>query len=246
MSSHKRQRGEESILHENAKSVAGNPLPAIPEEHKNAGTILLFYQYKEPIWTNKQHKQVLKDVIALGQKHNITGRGRVAPEGLNCTLSGRPQDIRNFCSGLRKYDALFQNTDFKLTDGIPISQLFKSLSIRKTKELVAYGLAGDEKAPSLTKFAGKHLEAIDYHKAMEDKNTVIVDGRNAYESNIGNFQPPSGGAELIDPQMRNSIEFPKWLNDERTQKKLNGKKVLMYCTGRFSLFGLFYNRRIWS
>merc|ERR1712226_1221531 len=40
-----------------------------------------------------------------------------------------------------------------------------------------------------------------------------------------------GGAGLIDPQMRNSIEFPKWLNDPATQKKLNGKKVLMYCTG---------------
>mmetsp|Transcript_27017 Transcript_27017/g.39799 ORF Transcript_27017/g.39799 Transcript_27017/m.39799 type:complete len:335 (+) Transcript_27017:211-1215(+) len=66
---------------------------------------------------------------------------------------------------------------------------------------------------------------------MQDPETVIIDVRNAYESAIGHFQPPKEGAKLIDPKMRNSIEFPKWLNSEDTQKQLNGKKVLMYCTG---------------
>ena len=88
-----------------------------------------------------------------------------------------------------------------------------------------------DKAPSLKKFAGEHLEADEYHKAMEDPDTVIIDVRNAYESAIGNFQPPPNGAKLIDPKMRNSIEFPKWLNSEQTQRQLTGKNVLMYCTG---------------
>ncbi len=66
---------------------------------------------------------------------------------------------------------------------------------------------------------------------MQDKDTVIIDVRNAYESAIGSFKPPPGGAELIDPKMRNSIEFPKWLNDPKTAEKINNKKVLMYCTG---------------
>ena len=88
-----------------------------------------------------------------------------------------------------------------------------------------------DKAPSLKKFAGEHLEADEYHKAMQDPDTVVIDVRNAYESAIGAFQPPEGGAKLIDPKMRNSIEFPKWLNSKETQKQLTGKKVLMYCTG---------------
>ena len=83
----------------------------------------------------------------------------------------------------------------------------------------------------MKKFAGEHLEADEYHKAMEDPETVIIDVRNAYESAIGNFQPPPNGAKLIDPKMRNSIEFPKWLNSQETQKQLTGKNVLMYCTG---------------
>ena len=84
-----------------------------------------------------------------------------------------------------------------------------------------------DKAPSLKKFAGEHLEADAYHKAMQDPETVIIDVRNAYESAIGNFQPPENGAKLIDPKMRNSIEFPKWLNSKETQKQLTGKKVLV-------------------
>lgn len=220
----------EEVVIENSRSVAHRNLPSIPKGAESQGCILLFYQYKEPIWTKKEHKKAIKTIIALGEELQITGRGRVAPEGVNCTLSGTPEDVRNFCYGLRKWNLLFDETDFKLTDFVPRNKLFKSLSIRKTEELVAYGVAGD-KAPSLAKFSGTHLEAEDYHNAMKDKDTVVVDVRNAYESAIGSFKPPEGGAELIDPKMRNSIEFPKWLNDPQTQEKLNGKKVLMYCTG---------------
>jgi hypothetical protein len=43
---------------------------------------------------------------------------------------------------------VFYETDFKFTDGLPAVRGFKSLGIRKTDELVAYGLEYD-KAPSL-------------------------------------------------------------------------------------------------
>ena len=76
-----------------------------------------------------------------------------------------------------------------------------------------------------------HLEADKYHEMMKDKDAVIIDVRNYYESAIGHFAPPAGGAELLDPKMRNSHEFPKWLNMPETQEKLKGKKVMMYCTG---------------
>ena len=153
---------------------------------------------------------------------------------------------------LRDWDATFNETDFKITDGLERSQRFKSLTIRKTVEIVAYGLPG-ELAPSLKRNKAKHVEATNYHKMMEASDTVIIDVRNAYESAIGHFQvqqccnclatlwsttppvlflapilpfralilgclqlrgaffcffaqPPPGGAELIDPKMRNSHE----------------------------------------
>jgi predicted sulfurtransferase len=55
----------------------------------------------------------------------------------------------------------------------------------------------------------EHLEADEYHSVMQDPETVIIDVRNAYESAIGAFNSPEGGAKLIDPKMRNSIELKK-------------------------------------
>jgi len=228
-----RLHDETTIIPENARPSSFGPLPSLDASHdpNKTGTILLFYQYVEPEWSKSEHKSALKKVIQIASDNNITGRGRVAREGLNCTLTGKPLDVRRFCNELRSWNSIFQETDFKLTDGLTLEKCFKSLSIRKTDELVAYGLGGKEKAPSLKKFSGIHLEADAYHEAMQDPEAVIIDVRNAYETAIGKFQPPQGGAKLIDPKMRNSIEFPKWLASKETQDLLNNKKVLMYCTG---------------
>jgi len=221
---------------ENARSVAHRPLPPVPEglAPDSSGnppiSLMLFYQYVEPAWTPKQHRRALAFISELGRSHGVTGRGRCATEGLNCTLTGSAESIRAFAQGLRDWDSLFESTDFKITDGIEYSKHFKSLTIQKKQELVAYGLPV-ELAPSLKENETKHVEAHEYHKMMSEPNTVIIDVRNKYETDIGHFQPPPGGAEFIDPKVRNSHELPKWLNKSDVQEKLQGKKVMMYCTG---------------
>lgn len=222
----------EEVIAENAVSVAHRNLPPVtPGLKKDAVTICLMYQYVEPVWTAKQHKLAQAFVINLAKTHNVTGRGRCAPEGLNCTLTGSAEGMRAFCYGLREWKPeLFNQTDFKLTDGLEPKERFKAFSLRKVLELVNYGLVG-AKAPSLKHHVGTHLEATEYHQMMKNPNAVIIDVRNAYESAIGHFAPPEGGAELIDPKMRNSSDFPKWLNAPETQAKLQGKDVMMYCTG---------------
>ncbi len=77
--------------------------------------------------------------------------------------------------------------------------------------------------------------------------------RNVYETSIGHFHPRAraascGAAELVDPKMRQSTDFPGWLQvsghhrgggggscgggsdgmqEPETQAKLEGKDVLM-------------------
>jgi len=212
-------------------SNAHRPLPAPPPNLlADDCTICLFYQYKEPAWKTKEHKAALNKVTELATQYNITGRGRCAPEGLNCTLTASPNDLRAFCYALRKWDTAFDETDFKLQDGVPGKHKFRTFTLRKVEELVGYGLE-NVKAPSLNRHSGKHLEAPDYHKQMQQKDTVIIDVRNAYESDIGHFQPPKGGATLLDPKMRTSQDFPNWLNAPETKEQLKDKTVMMYCTG---------------
>ena len=214
-----------------ARSVAHQPLPPVPPTAVGKVSLVLFYQYVEPQWSRKEHKQALKYVINLGGRCKIHGRGRCAAEGLNCTMTGPPEAIRSFCTGLREWKpAIFNETDFKITDGLEPEHDFRALTIKKTEDLVAYGLPS-EVAPSLSTSHARHVDADEYHKLMSNPDSVIIDVRNTYETAIGHFQPPPGGATFLDPKMRNSIEFPKWLNAPETQRQIHGKQVLMYCTG---------------
>ena len=189
------------VVAEMSKSVAHEPLPPCAAQFLNGKpsiTLVLFYQYVEPSWNEKEHKAAIKFVNALAKEHNICGRGRCAREGLNCSLTGSPLGVRAFCVGLRAWNSLFEETDFKLTDGIPLEQGFKAFTLRKTEELVAYGLAG-ELAPSLKDSSAQHVEALEYHRMMEQPDTVIIDVRNAYESAIGHFNPPVSAQDSTPP-----------------------------------------------
>lgn len=95
------------------------------------------------------------DPSGVSKAKGITGRGRCAAEGLNCTLTGTAEGIRAFAQGLRDWDPIFNETDFKFTDGLDYSKRFKSLTIQKKAELVAYGLPVTL-APSLKERACSH------------------------------------------------------------------------------------------
>ncbi len=192
-------------------------------------TLLLFYQYIEPVWSVARHKEALRHIQESGERHGLGGRMRCAREGLNCTITGPYHGVRAWCDDLRAFDSGFAQTEFKLTDNLPDGQHFPALKAFPVDELVNYGLAG-ERAPPISETA-THLEPEDYHKKMQEKDTVIIDVRNYYESAIGHFKPPESGATLIDPKMRKSTEFPVWLDKPETKELIKGKQVLMYCTG---------------
>ena len=50
--------------------------------------------------------------------------------------------MRKFCYALRDWDPLFNETDFKLSDGEASSAMFRTFTLRKVEELVGYGLGG--------------------------------------------------------------------------------------------------------
>ena len=169
-----------AVVPAQAVPTINRPLPPVPPEArrlvegKEPISILLFYQYVEPPWTDKECSSALKHFLALGKEHSICGRGRCAKEGLNCTLTGNAAGLRAFCEALRAWKPeLFNQTDFKFTDGLPASRRFKALTVRKTDELVAYGLAG-ERAPALAASSAKHVEATEYHELLKQVAVAVA------------------------------------------------------------------------
>lgn len=195
----------------------------LPRDEHNI-TLLLFYQYVEPQWTAPKYNLAKQELAELANAAGVTGRMRVAREGLNCTLTGTADSIRDFCDRLRKYDPVFCQTEFKLTHDLPDKQRFRELKLIPVLELVHYGLEGD-KAPPIHRYHGTHLEPKEYHAKLADKETVVIDVRNHYEAVIGRFDPPN--SKWLDPKMRKSTSFPVWLDDPNTKKELANKQVLM-------------------
>ncbi|KAA0035728.1 rhodanese-like domain-containing protein 6 isoform X2 [Cucumis melo var. makuwa] len=60
-----------------------------------------------------------------------------------------------------------------------------------------------------------------------NKDVVLLDARNLYETRVGKFQTPN--VETLDPEIRQYSDLPSWIDDN--SEKLRGKQILMYCTG---------------
>ena len=199
-------------------------------------SLLLFYQYVSPPWPESKVSQLVAYLAKVAEsRKTLGGRIRVAPEGMNATVSsvddGTDVDaettLRFFCQDLRNFDKHFEETDFKFITNQPPDRHFKDLKLLPVKELVFYGIR-DDRAP-LEK-GGVHLEPADFHEMLEnDTDTVVVDVRNHYEAAIGRFD--GGKAKYVDPKMRKSTDYTTWLSKPETREQLKDKTVLMYCTG---------------
>ena len=206
-----------------------------PSSSAQHSAILLFYQYFD---ASARFEKLRQYLISIGNhRSNLAGRIRVAPEGLNATLSAVDtaetsalETLHHFCLDLKRFDLVFESTDFKFLEHLHPDRHFSQLTILPVKELVFYGL-NDQSAD--LRQGGTHVSAEQFHQFLGDtkKETVVIDVRNHYEAAIGRFDGQVNGATYIDPKMRKSTDFPSWLADSQTQEQLKGKRVLMFCTG---------------
>ena len=148
----------------------------------------------------------------------VLGRIYLAKEGINAQLSVPTSNFQIF----RDYVDMFKefaDVPFKIAvedDG----KSFYKLTIKVRHKIVADGL--DDDAFDTTN-VGKHLTAKEWNEEMSKKDTIVVDMRNAYESDIGHFE----GA--ITPDVDTFRDELQVVKEELKDKK--DKKVLLYCTG---------------
>ena len=149
---------------------------------------------------------------------NVFGRIYLAKEGINAQLSIPDFNFEKFRSLIDSYPQ-FSNVDFKIAvedDG----KSFHKLIVRIKNKIVADGLKDD--AFDVTN-VGRHLTAKEWNEAMDQPDTIVVDMRNHYESEVGYFK----GAILPDADTFKQ-ELPMVVDLLKEQKD---KKILLYCTG---------------
>ncbi|RYM05684.1 rhodanese-related sulfurtransferase [Sporolactobacillus sp. THM7-7] len=175
--------------------------------------VLLYYKYV----TIDDPEAFAKEHLAFCKGLGLKGRILVAEEGLNGTVSGTTEQTRIYMDMLHS-DPRFRDMVFKIDEAD--GHAFKKMHVRPRKEIVALKLDKDIDPHRLT---GKHLKPKEFYKAMQDEDTVVIDARNDYETQIGHFR------NAILPDVKVFRDLPKWIEQNLSEYK--DMKVLTYCTG---------------
>ena len=147
------------------------------------------------------------------------GRIYVAHEGINAQMSIPAENLEAFRETLEVYDFM---KGIRLNEAVEHDDhSFLKLTIKVRNKIVADGL-NDETFDVTNK--GIHLKAKEFNTLLEDPNTIVVDFRNHYESEVGHFK----GA--ITPDVETFRESLPIINDKLQDFK-EDKNLLMYCTG---------------
>ena len=187
----------------------------IIDENSQERITLSFYKYFK-----LGNPKVFRDhLFVTWSKLDILGRIYIANEGINAQLSVPKENINEFKETLQDIIPLNKiRLNFALEH---YSKSFLKLTIKIRKKIVADGL--DDKTFDVTNI-GKHLDAENFNKMLNDINTVCIDMRNHYESEIGFFK---GAIKPNVDTFRESLE----IIDNELEKNGYEKNYLMYCTG---------------
>ncbi|MGJ8715817.1 MAG: rhodanese-related sulfurtransferase [Maribacter stanieri] len=152
-------------------------------------------------------------------KMDVLGRIYVAHEGINAQLSVPAENFNVFKEHL---DSISFLENVRLNIAIEQDNLsFLKLKVKVRNKIVADGL--EDNSFDVTN-KGIHVGAEQFNELIEDPDTVLVDMRNHYESEIGHFK------NAITPDVdtfRDSLDIIE--RDLADHKK--DKKLVMYCTG---------------
>jgi len=190
--------------------VLKEKMRSLPEKR----VTISFYKYHHIVDPDEFRNELYKGLASL----NILGRIYIAKEGINAQIS-TPENLKDafrdyihsipFLNGVRLNMAIQDN-----------GKSFFKLKILVRKKIVADGL--DDSSFDVTN-SGIHVNAIQFNALANDANTVIVDMRNHYESEVGRFK------NAICPDADTFREELQLVED--LMKEQQDKNLLMYCTG---------------
>ncbi len=175
---------------------------------------LSFYQYAHIGNPNVFRNHIYASWDELG----VLGRVYVAGEGINAQISVPEENFDAFKNALDEIEFL---KGVRLNIAIEDDgKSFYILKIKVRPKIVADGIE-DESFDVTDK--GEHVDAEMFNQLTDEKDTILIDMRNHYESEVGHFD----GAYLPDVEtFRESLPIIA-----KTFENDKGKKIVMYCTG---------------
>ncbi len=185
------------------------------EKSKLPRIVLSFYRY-----TEIKNVELFRDFLFINlNKLDVFGRVYVSKEGINAQISVLKKKYGELSFFLRNISFL-KKTKLNLAIEHNYKSFFK-LTIKVKNKIVADGIKIED---FKSNNSGKHVNAKQFNELLLDPNTVCIDVRNHYESEIGHF---------IGALKPNVDTFTQSLPviENHVSKLNNDKNILMYCTG---------------
>lgn len=184
------------------------------QRDKTPRTTLSFYKYVKIEDPRNLRDQLFETWSQIG----VLGRIYLAHEGINAQLSVPTSNFEQYKTNLYS-DPRFTDTPFKIAVEDNGKSFYK-LTIKVREKIVADGLDDNTFNPA---DVGTHLNAEQFNTAIDDPETIVVDMRNQYESEVGRFE------NAICPDADTFREEIQIVKEELKGKE--DKKILFYCTG---------------
>lgn len=159
--------------------------------------------------------EIKQALLELKKFSDLKGTLIIAKEGINGTIAASPSTMSAVLAWFESSPHF--NIDYKQSfcDENP----FLRYKVKLKKEIVTIG---DPKVDP-NQLVGEYLSPAQWNELLQDPEVVLIDTRNDYECEIGQFQ----GA--INPNTKTFREFPEYVQQNLDPNK--HKKVAMYCTG---------------
>lgn len=180
----------------------------------NQKIVILYYKYT-PL---PRPQNFLIQQRAVCSELGLKGRILIAPEGINGTLDGTPENIQKYIDYMNAHEH-FSGISYKKS--VSTSDCFPKLSVKVRNEIVTAKLGDRDVNP--WELTGEYLSAEELHQWYEtNRDFVLVDMRNDYEQAVGTFDKavPSGLRDFKD-----LAKVPENLSS------LKDRTVVTVCTG---------------
>ncbi len=175
---------------------------------------LSFYRYFEIQNPAEFRDQLFRQLFSM----NCFGRIYIAHEGINAQMSVPEHYVEKFLHLLHSIPGLSEvPIKYAIEDN---GKSFYKLTVKLRPKIVADGLA--DNVYDLSR-VGKHVTAVEFHDAIDEPGTQVIDMRNHYESEIGRF------SNAFCPDADTFKDAIRIVLDEFSEQK--DKKILLYCTG---------------
>ena len=175
--------------------------------------IVSFYRFVS--FPKSDLKKIKEKLAQAGAEKNIVGLILLSVEGINATVSGKKANINDY---LQIMEQTIGKSDFFYKKSPSPIPAFKKLRIKTKREIITFNTPSSPTAD----FGFHNLEPDEWESMLNEDQVTILDIRNDYEIEIGQFK------KAKNLKIKEFNEFPKKLKTSTLPKE---QKTLLYCTG---------------